>query len=187
MNLYFKELAADCETQRGSMTLPCLFNAFPRQRSHTITMTITTLLVLLCRCSKTEILAWPSLFVCAIAYAILIIHIWPVTRDYEKNWYQISPIKPCISPDRWAFLCCLLGLYFFGLCLLGWTVCRAGIISNGSVTGTHLIWCLFGLSCNAHAHTHTGHHTQTRTHTHTHAWGHSCRLSTFLSSPLCSF
>lgn len=79
---------------------------------HTIIMTVPmsyigVVMPLFENCNPQMTLA----LVCAIAYAILIIHIWPATRDYEKNWHQISPIKPCINPDRWAFLCCLLGLY----------------------------------------------------------------------------
>lgn len=98
--------------------------------------------------------------VCAIAYAILIIHIWPGTREYEKNWHKISPIKPFIIPDRRAFLCCLLGLYFQSV--------SSGVSSlqrrNNKGWYCHRNPSDLALTSCTQCNTHTRHHTQTWTH-----------------------
>lgn len=100
----------------------------------------------------------------ALVYAspILIIHIWPVTRDYEKNWHQISSNKAFYLDRQTGFSLLFIRFVFFCLSLLGWTVCEPGIVRDGTVTGAHLICCSVVHSVT---HTHTRHHIKTWTHT----------------------
>ena len=53
----------------------------------------------------------PSL-VSPVSSTVLIVPVLAGTRENEKKRHQASLKKPFIIPDRQAFLCCLLDLYF---------------------------------------------------------------------------
>lgn len=97
---------------------------------------------------------------CPIPYAIPITHIWPVT--HEEELASDFPDKAFYYPRQTGFSFLFIRFVIFSQCLLGWAVCEAGIIRDGTATGTHLIWRSLTLVRGA-TQTHTRHHKQAHT------------------------
>lgn len=93
---------------------------------------------------------------CNTNYTHLTSNTW-VWEELASNF----PDKAFYYHRQTGFSLLFIRFVFVSQCLLGWTVCKAGIIRDGTVTGTHLIWRSV-VHCATH--THTRHHTQTWTH-----------------------
>lgn len=83
---------------------------------------------------------------CNTNYTHLTSNTW-VWEELASNF----PDKAFYYHRQTGFSLLFIRFVFVSQCLLGWTVCKAGIIRDGTVTGTHLIWRSV-VHCVTHTH-----------------------------------
>lgn len=142
------------------MTIPCLFNSCLRYRTLTSIMSETLISYLCGYVPKLKASNDPSSCLCNCLCNTNYAHLTGNTWEWEESASNF-PNKAFYYHRQTGYSLLFIRFVFFSQCLLGWTVCKAGIIRDGTVTGTHLIWRSL---------VHDATHTPDITHRH----GHTC-------------